>query len=377
MLRAVDEVDGAGVYIRNLCDSLFKLDRHNRYVLFYRRKEQAGRYAHLPNVQERVLAAPHKLLWDQIRVPLAAREERLDVLFHHKFSIPLIAPCPTVVQQRGTEYWTMPETRDRFDNWYNTRTIPLYCKRAAQVLTNSDTLAEELNHWVGVPREKMRTVYAAADSRFRRIDDPDTLAAVRRKYELPEDGFFLMVAKGYHRLGYTGGKLYDRKNITGTLRAHVSLRERIPECPPLVIAGPGIAERLQAEAKTTPFDPASVFAPGFIDHGDMPAVYSLATAMVFASYSESFGIPLVEAMECGCPVITSDVGACPEVVADAAVIVAPDDVDGISRAMERLVVEDGLAARLQERGLARAAEFSWEESAKKLLGILREAAHDS
>ena len=109
MLRSIDEYDGAGVYIRKLCDALLAMDRTNQYVLFYASAAQAGRYAHLPNVREVVVRARGKLVWDQVAVPLAARREHLDVLFHHKFSIPVFAPCPTVVQQRGTEYWTFPE----------------------------------------------------------------------------------------------------------------------------------------------------------------------------------------------------------------------------------------------------------------------------
>ncbi|MDQ3222960.1 MAG: hypothetical protein M3Q75_05725 [Gemmatimonadota bacterium] len=109
MLRAVDDVDGQGIYIRKLCDALFDLDSRNEYVAFYNRRDQLGRYFGRANVREVVVPGGGKLLWDQVLVPLAARRERLDVLFHHKFSIPLISACPTVVQQRGTEYWSHPE----------------------------------------------------------------------------------------------------------------------------------------------------------------------------------------------------------------------------------------------------------------------------
>ena len=106
MLRAVDDVDGQGIYIRKLCDALFDLDSHNEYFAFYNRHDQVGRYLGRNNVREVLVPGGGKLLWDQALVPLAARRARLDVLFHHKFSIPLISPCPTVVQQRGTEYWS-------------------------------------------------------------------------------------------------------------------------------------------------------------------------------------------------------------------------------------------------------------------------------
>jgi glycosyltransferase involved in cell wall biosynthesis len=111
--------------------------------------------------------------------------------------------------------------------------------------------------------------------------------------------------------------------------------------------------------------------PGLIPHEAMPAVYSMAGALLFPSYYESFGIPLVEAMACGCPVITSSAPACPEVVGDAALIVDPDDVTGLADAMLRLVREPELAGMLRDRGLARASRFSWHDGARRLLAELR------
>ena len=118
MLRAVDDVDGQGIYIRKLCEALFDADQHDEFIAFYSHPEQAGRYADRPNVREIVVPAPGKLLWDQVLVPWAARREGVDVLFHHKFSIPLVTSCPAVVQQRGTEYWSHPEFYSGFsDVW--------------------------------------------------------------------------------------------------------------------------------------------------------------------------------------------------------------------------------------------------------------------
>jgi glycosyltransferase involved in cell wall biosynthesis len=378
MLRGVGEYDGAGVYIRKLMDALLDLDPTNQYVLFYAKQAQSGRYARRPNVREVVVRASARLLWDQVAVPAAAWRERLDVLFHHKFSIPVIAPCPTIVQQRGTEYWTFPQYYptfgDRLNRFYNMLTIPVFCRRAVRVLTNSDSLAKELEQIAKVPREKMSTVYAAADERFTPITDPAVLARVRAAHGLPDQPFFLMVVKGYMRMGDDGQVLCPRKNVEGALAAYARARAAEPGCPPMVILGAGIKERLTPAMLRDRFglDERSVLIPGLIAHDDMPAVYSLSGALLFPSYYESFGIPLVEAMACGCPVITSSAPACPEVVGDAALIVDPDDVDGLTQAMLRLVREPGLAASLHERGLARARQFSWHDSARRLLAELEQ-----
>jgi glycosyltransferase involved in cell wall biosynthesis len=380
MLRGVKEYDGAGVYIRQLMDALLRLDRRNEYVLFYSQRSQLGRYSRWPNVREVVVHAPGRLLWDQVAMPAAARRAGLDVLFHHKFSIPLLAPCPTVVQQRGTEYWTFPEyyptLGDRINRVYNTLSIPVFCRRAARVLTNSDSLAGELEQLAHVPRDKMATVYAAADERFRRISDPIVLSRVRAQYALPDRGYFVMVVKGYARIEYAGQELCPRKNVEGALAALARVRALEPQCPPMVILGAGVKDRLTPEVLRERFglDERAVIIPGLIDQDDMPAVYSMAAALVFPSYYESFGIPLVEAMACGCPVITSSAPACPEVVGDAGLIVDPDDVEGLGAAMLRIVREPDLIASLRERGEVRARQFSWDESARTLLVELERAA---
>lgn len=383
MLRAVDDVDGQGIYIRELCDALFDLDRRNEYVALYWNEAQRGRYRDRPNVREVVVPGTQKLLWDQVLVPRAARRERLDVLFHHKFSIPLAAPCPTVVQQRGTEYWSHPEFYSgwsgRVDQIYNRVMIPLYCRRASRVLTNSDTLGDELVRHAGVPRSKLRTVYAAADERFRPIADKAALARARERYGLPGQPYLLMVVKGHQIQGQIGGKaLTPRKNVTVALEAYGRMRDRADTegrvAPPLVILGIGIAERLAPEVVREFTDPSAVYAPGFVEFGDMPEVYSMARALVFPSRYESFGIPLVEAMACGCPLITSTTSACPEVAGGAALLVDPDDVDGLAAAMQRVAFDDGLVHELRELGLRRAGSFSWTRSAQTLLAELEAAA---
>ncbi len=386
MLRAIDDVDGQGIYIRELCDALFEADARNQYVALYRHERQTGRYRDRPNVREVVVPGAGKLVWDQVLVPLAAGREGLDVLFHHKFSIPLAAPCPTVVQQRGTEYWSHPEFyagwSGRVDQWYNRLMIPLYCRQAARVLTNSDTLADELVRYAGVPRSKLRTVYAAADESFRPVTGSATLARVRERYCLPAEPFLLMVVKGHQIQGQVSRKaLTPRKNVAVALEAYGRMRTRAVGAgtppPALVILGIGIADRLSPELVAEFTDPAAVHTPGFLEFGDMPAVYTMARALVLPSRYESFGIPIVEAMACGCPVVTSSTSACREVAGDAGLLVDPDDVVGLASAMERVSFDDRPVQDLRVRGLRRAASFSGTASALTLLSELRAAAAPS
>jgi glycosyltransferase involved in cell wall biosynthesis len=372
MLRGVDEIDGPGVYIRNLCSALFRVDQDNRYFLFYQKENQAGRFADVPNVTERVMRAP-KLLWDQVMVPIAAVRYRLDVLFHHKFTVPLASPCPTVVQQRGTDYWSFPEWYDRLDRMHAKLAIPVYCRQSSRVLANSHFLADELQRYAGVPRERIEVVYAGVDPRFQRVEDPLELSRVRNRYGLPAQPFFLMVAKGYASVGSHRSLLYPRKNVDGVLRAHGIVASSLSDVPPLVVAGSGFQPDRVERLRKNGLGLRGVVFPGFVEYADMPALYSLAQALVFPSHSESFGIPLIEAMACGCPVITANTTACPEVVSNAGLVVDPDSPQELAAAMLRLATDPALTMRLRRRGYQRAAEFSWERSARKLLAVLRAA----
>lgn len=376
MLRGIDEVDGAGVYIRGLCSALFDSDSRNEYVLYYRNRQQSGRYSNHHNVAERVVYAPSKLLWDQVAVPWAARQDDLDVLFHHKFSVPILSPCPTVVQQRGAEYWLFPQWYDLIERMYAYAAIPIFCRVASRVLTNSRSLAEQLSRFIHLEPGEMDHIYAAPDEQFQPVTSPDRLDEVRRTYSLPENRFFLMVAKGYSNIDRDNEEFYPRKNVQGVVQAYSNLQsvEGAGQTPPLVVAGPGFGED-EIEALTDGLPaPESVCFPSYVEFDDMPAIYSMALALVFPSYSESFGIPLIEAMACGCPVISSNTSACPEVVGEAGLLVDPYSVEDIQRALKRVMQDEELQERLARDGLSRAGQFTWEPSAEKLRAILEETA---
>jgi glycosyltransferase involved in cell wall biosynthesis len=369
MMRGFDEVDGAAIYMRTLFQTLLEIDHRNSYVLFFRDASQMGRFADRPNVEEVLVPGGGKLLWDQVLTPLAARGRNLDVLFHYKFTVPLLTTIPTICQQRGTEYWTHPHLypswKDRIDRYYNMAAIPLYCRKARRVLTISDSLADELHRLAGVPPEKMTTVYPAADRRFRPAAEAQK-AALRAKYGLPDGPFYLMVVKGYTRLNEAHRKLSPRKGVQKVLEAYRLAREAGDTLLPLVIVGAGVTDRLTDDVLRPFVDPALVTKPGLIEHGDMPVLYSAARALIFPSEYESFGIPLVEAMACGCPIITSTAPACPEVVGDAAILVDPQDAEGLRRAMRQLC-DGAVAERMTQASLQRAKRYGWDHSARVFL----------
>lgn len=378
MLRGIDEVDGPGVYIRGLCSALLDIDDKNEYFLYYIDDSQKGTYSGQKNVREIVLTSISKLDWDQVSVPLRAWKDSLDVIFHHKFSIPLLSHCSTVVQQRGAEHWTFPEWYGVIERYYGKYAIPIFCKYADKVLTNSKSLSEQISKYVGIPVEEIEHIYAAPDPQFAPVSSDSKVSEVRDKYSLPDRPFYLMVAKGYSSIHGDEEQMYPRKNVQGVVEAYERIQHSTPkeDTPPLVVAGPGFERHEVNRLRKSLLYSDLLHFPGYVDFGDMPTVYSISLALVFPSYSESFGIPLVEAMACGCPVITSNTTACPEVVGEAGLLIDPYSVDDIYNSLSDINEYNNMRKKLAEKSIVRSKKFDWKKSAEKFLNILENTASE-
>src|SRR5919108_1132138 len=173
MLRALDEKGGIGVYTRYLLEELLSIDQENHYILLYRNPSNIGRFARCGNVTERVITAPNKACWDQIAIPYACWKNKIDVVFHPKFSVPLLAPCKTVMVLHGAD-WFLPEYAGfygRLDVTYIRTIMPLYCKRASVILSVSQLTTDHFTRIFNLPPGKVRTVYFGPGKHFKRVED--------------------------------------------------------------------------------------------------------------------------------------------------------------------------------------------------------------
>lgn len=367
MLRALDEHGGIAVYSENITRELLARDRQNQYVLIYRSPRHRGRFGTDPNVVERVVEGRSKALWDQLEMPRVCKQERIDVLFHPKFTVPLLAPCPTVMVLHGAG-WFMPEFRrfwNRLDLIYVRMAMPIYCRRAAAVLAVSNITRETFERELGIPTGKIRTVYFAPARQFRRVSDDQRLRATREKYRLPER-FILSLS------GYTKG---PRKNIGVLLDSYRRAHDRVGH--KLVIVGKD-CDRFREEYQI-PDDGygADVLFPGWIDQQDLPAVYSLADLFLYPSYVEAFPVPITEAMACGTPIVTSDANGLREIAGEAARFVDPRSAEAVSAAMVEVLDDDALRQRLSRQGLDRSQRYSWDTCAGSTLEALESAVAGS
>jgi glycosyltransferase involved in cell wall biosynthesis len=364
MLRALEEKGGIGVYSRNLIESLLELDTVNEYLLLYRDPVQLGRYSGRPRVTEHVLVSRGKAWWDQVSVPLACRKLGADLILHPKFTVPLLTGIPTVMVLHGAD-WFLPDAAQfysRLDRAYMRLFMPLYLRRAAVAISVSQLTTDDFRRIFRLPENKVRTVYFGPARHFRRVTDPRALVAVRQKYGLPER-YLLTLSK-------VGGA--GRKNIRGIFDAFASLHGRMPH--KLVVGGKGCVRFRDDYALPADGWGQDVVFPGWIDQADLPAVYSASELYLYPSMQEAFPIPITEAMACGTPIITSRANGLEEIAGSAALLVNPQDPAAIAAAIQRVIGDTRLRARLADAGLERSQLFSWDSCARKTLAILEEVA---
>jgi glycosyltransferase involved in cell wall biosynthesis len=367
MLRAFDEKGGIGVYTRNLVSELLCLDHKNQYILFFRYAHNLGRFAHHDNASERLVKAPNKAVWDQIAIPLACWKEKVDVVVHPKFTIPLLAPCKTVMVVHGAD-WFFPDQAQFYtslDVRYIRTVMPLYFRKSTAVISVSQITTENFRKALNLPAEKIKTIYFGPAKHFKRVTDPAVLKEAKAKYQLP-DRFILTLTKR------DGGE--KRKNLRQVFNAYALYHKRAarPHC--LVVGGKDSnLFKHDYQIPDEGYGRDIIFA-GYVDQSDLPAVYSMADLYLYPSNLEAFPIPLTEAMACGTPIVTSNVNGLLEIAGDAAIVVDPQNTKEIAGAMCRVLSDSNLRATLSAKGLARSQKFTWDACAKETLALLESLA---
>jgi glycosyltransferase involved in cell wall biosynthesis len=359
MLRHYDQhMGGVRVYTRRLLGALLELRSEHEFVFLYRSPALVGTYSVHAGVEEVALPARTVLGWDQIAVPRAVRRHRIDVLFNPKYSIPLRAPCPSVWVCHGLDWYVMPWGSRIVDRLSHRFLVPRYAARADVILAVSEVTREHVMQYLPVPPEKVVTVYSGVDDGFRRPVDEARLRAVRAKYSLPER--FLLYA----------GAVYPPKNFTRLVRAYARVG---PERGiPLVIAGG--ENRFLSEGELREPEALGigewVRRPGWVEQEELAAFYALAEALLLPSLFESCGLPVLEAMASGCPVVTANRYGTKELAAGAAVLVEPEDVESIAAGIRAVLDDQALRSRLIAAGHERSRSFTWNRCARETLAAL-------
>ena len=359
MLRHYDQ-HGAGVkvYTQRLLRALLDLESGHEFVFLYRNPSLIGTYRGESAVEEVALPARSVLTWDQIAVPGAVRRMGIELLYNPKYSIPLAAGCPAVWVCHGLDWYVMPWASPRIDRLSHRFLVPRYASRAAAIIAVSEITRQHVMQYLSVPPERVVTVYSGVDDVFRRAPDARRLGEIRTKYSLPER--FLLYA----------GAIYPPKNFTRMVRAYATVG---PERGvPLVIAGGEnryLSDQELREPEALGIE-RWVHRPGWVDQEDLAGFYTLADALLLPSLFESCGLPVLEAMAAGCPVVTTNKYGTKELAEGAAVLVDPESVEDIAAGIRLVLDDDAKRTQLIAAGRARSAEFQWRRCASETLRVL-------
>jgi len=375
----VNQGAGVGRATREVVSALAGLSSPLALTLFYAAERTVvaeeglawlrGLAARHPVVRTRRLPLSPRwttFLWLRHRLPLPveALTGPADVLLAPDFVAPPAIRARTIVTIHDLSYLTVPQYADPGLRRYLTAAVPRSLRRAAQVIAVSEATRREAITHLGLPPERVTTVYNGVDARFRPLDAA-ARAAARARLGLPE------------RYLLTLGTLEPRKNHVGLLRAFARLTSLEPDLT-LVIGGRRgwLDGPIFDDVRRLGLGDRVRFLGGVHDD-DLPDLYAAATAFAYPSWYEGFGLPPLEALACGVPVVTSATSSLPEVCGDAALLVDPADDAALAAALTRVLRDEPLRADLARRGPMRAAGFTWAATAGGVLTIINRVGHRS
>ncbi len=297
-------------------------------------------------------------------MPAATRRDGIDLL-HVTYVAPPVGSCPFVVTVHDISYTRYPQFFAPRDRWMLSTLVPLTMRRAARIITVSNHARQEIVDRYGIAPARVAVTYEAAAGHFAPVKDPLRLEPARARYGLPAAAPYFLAL----------GNLQPRKNMARLVEAFGRLRHQAGVTDVhLVVAGKAMWRESEVYAAVEQANLADhVHFVGYVADEDLPALYSGALAFVYPSLYEGFGLPPLEAMACGTPVICSNVASLPEVVGDAARLITPTDVDGLVAALFAVATDAGLRVALTEQGYRRVAQFSWRRCAEDTLAVYREA----
>jgi glycosyltransferase involved in cell wall biosynthesis len=355
MLRHIRTPGGMNVINRRLVRYLATHPDGVEYHLLYSRPDQHQAFADL-DVRAVVLPSHSRLHWDQVIVPRYARAAGLVLVLNGKFSIPLSCDAATMSFIPGAEQLVVPWIFPPGDRVYNRVMLPVFCRSATAIVTCTEIGKQDIVRLTGVDPAHVHVVPLGVDPSLRPATAP-AKAGLRERYALPRP-YVLFV-----------GGISPLKNVGNLLRAFTLLPADL--AVDLVVAGfkrwlfeddLGLIRTLNLESR--------VHQVGFVPDADLAALYSAAECFVLPSWYEGFGIPIVEAMACGCPVVTSERGCGPEVAGGAALLVDPASPEAIAEGIRRVLTDSSIRERQIAAGFRRAAQFDWEVTNRQLAGLI-------
>jgi glycosyltransferase involved in cell wall biosynthesis len=353
---------GIGTYIRNLLKQLARLDRETEFVVFCRPGDREALAGIGENFRPVTETARNYSVAEQFRIPLALRREGVTLFHAPHYVLPPLVTCRSVVTIHDCIHLMFPQyLPNRLAYGYARTSIALAAHRATRVLTVSESSKRDILRFVDAPADKIDVIYNAYDERFAVEPCEEDIVRVRERYQLHDE--FVLYA----------GNVKPHKNLERLIEAFHIVRNRGLDRLKLVLIGDEISKYAALRRAVHQHQlHRYVRFLGYLPEATLAVMYRLAGVFVFPSLYEGFGLPPLEAMASGTPVVTSNVSSLPEVAGDAAVLVDPYDPTAIADGIHRVLIDEGLRKDLRQKGLARARQFSWEQSVRRVRDIYSE-----
>lgn len=335
----------------------------HEYVIFVKPDVSRVGLPKAPNVTVVELPGGPYPVWEQYALPKAVQQYDLDLLHCTANTAPLQCSVPLIITLHDIIYLenrflTGGNWYQRLGNAYRRWNVPRVVTHCDRIITVSEFERQRIVEHLHVDPEQVVTVHNAVGRQFQLIDEPDALAVVQTQYNLPDEFIFFL------------GNTDPKKNVRNVLKAVQLLKRRGQLSLPLVISNvsESYISSLLKEIGATDLAEDIVLS-GYIPNPTLPLIYNAATVFLCPSLRESFGLPILEAMACGTPVLTSNSSSMPEVAGDAALLADPTSVEDMAAQLHRLLTQPALRNELRRRGLERASLFSWQNTAQHLLDV--------
>ena len=357
------KVGGAETYTRNLVKWLTTIDTQNRYSIFIN-KESVGIFESLaPGIEVipcpiEATSRPVRILWEQCVLPFQVRSHKIDVLLSTGLTSPIFCPTTSVLVLYDLQHINQPHNFSRLYLLFLKSIIYASAKSADGIVTLSNHVKSDILRFYHIRPERIAVSHLGVDRELFNAHRPPLTLAIRQRYGLP-DRYLLYAASSL-----------PHKNHPRLFAALEYAKRQIPDLKLLLIGARDKGEDALVREIHRLGLQDDVVLLGWIPFGDVPLIYQGCEAFVFPTLHEGFGLPVVEAMACGVPVICSRIEPLLEVAGDAALFVDPRDPEDIGRAIVSLLRDPSARAELIEKGYRRAREFTWDATARRTLGFI-------
>jgi len=333
---------GIGYYTANLVKCLLRIDKENEYSLF---SNGGGE-----------LRTHKRILWEQLHLPIKTSLNRVDLLHSPGFSPPVLKPRKLICTVHDLIGMIFPQNLGTVSRFYWSKLLPFAVSKADVIIADSENTKRDIIKYLNVKPEDIKVIYLAVDNSFKVVSDRALLRGVRKKYSIPSEFIFSV------------GTVEPRKNYDRLVVAFKSLKDKTSLPHSMVIAGKrgwaydGVREQVDKLGMEE-----DIIFLDYVDDDDLVMLYNASSLFIMPSLYEGFGLPVLEAMACGVPVVASNVSSIPEVVKDAGILVDPYDTDSICDGMLKVLTDSELHETLRAKSIKRAEGFSWEKTARSVL----------